>query len=95
MYNVIRKFTSDPASGELFTDGFNKSVAATALADHTMESIARPNNDTLYQGVFLDLRNDPVIVEYPVIDSSYTVLETSGFAHYAGVPLASTEGDFF
>ncbi len=94
MFNVIQKFALDPASGGLFTDGFNRPVAATALADHTMKSIPRPNNDTLYQVAILDLRHDPVIVEFPAIDSKYVVLETSGYDHYAGVPLASSEGDF-
>jgi hypothetical protein len=94
MFNVIQKFALDSTSGGLFADGFNKPVAATALADHTMTSIPRPNNDTLYQGALLDLRHDPVIVEYPAIDSKYLVLETSGYDHYAGVPLASSKGDF-
>jgi len=94
MYNVIQKFALDPASGGLFADGFNKPVAATALADHTMKYIPRPNNDTFYQRAILDLRHDPVIVEYPSIDSKYLVLESSGYDHYAGVPLASSNGDF-
>jgi hypothetical protein len=94
MYNVIQKFALDPASASLFMDGFNKTVAATELADHNLKSVARPNNDTLYQGAVLDLRLDPVIVEYPAIDSKYVVLETSGYDHYVGVPLASTNGDF-
>jgi hypothetical protein len=94
MYNVIQKFALDPASGGLFMDGFNKPKASTTLADHNMRSIARPNNDTLYQGAVLDLRLDPVIIEFPAIDSKYVVLETSGYDHYVGVPLATTKGDF-
>ena len=94
MYNVIQKFALDPSSGLMFMDGFNKPVAATMLADHTVRSIARPNNDTFYQGAALDLRNDPVIMKFPVIDSKYVALETSGYAHYVEVPLASSEGDF-
>ena len=94
MFNVIQKFALEPASGEMFMDGFNKPKASTTLADHTMISIARPNNDTLYQGAVLDLRHDPVIVEFPAIDSKFVVLETSGYDHYVGVPLASSEGDF-
>ncbi len=86
MFNVIQKFALDPASGAMFMDGFNRPKAATALADHTMKSIARPNNDTLYQGAVLDLRHDPVIVEFPVIDSKYVALQTSGYDHYTGVP---------
>jgi hypothetical protein len=94
MYNVIQKFALEPASGGMFTDGFNKAVAMTELADHNMTSIARPNNDTLYQGAILDLRLDPVIIEFPVIDSKYVVLETLGYDHYVGVPLATSKGDF-
>jgi len=94
MFNVIQKFALDPGSGGLFMDGFNRPVAATTLVDHTMRSIARPNNDTFYQGAVLDLRHDPVIVEFPVIDSKFVCLEASGYDHYAGVPLATSEGDF-
>jgi hypothetical protein len=94
MFNVIQKFALDPSSGSMFMDGFNIPVAATTLADHNVKSIARPNNDTFYQGAALDLRNDPIIVKFPAIDSKYVSLETSGYAHYVGVPLASSEGDF-
>jgi hypothetical protein len=94
MYNVIQRFALDPASAGLFMDGFNKPKASTALADHNMRSIARPNNDTLYQGAVLDLRLDPVIIEFPAIDSKYAVLQTSGYDHYPDVPLASSKGDF-
>lgn len=94
MFNVNQKFALDPVSGAMFTDGFNKSVAATTLADHTMQSIARPNNDTLYQLAVLDLRKEPVIIEFPTIDSKFVCLQTSGYDHYSGVPLASSEGDF-
>jgi hypothetical protein len=94
MFNVIQKFALDPGSGGMFMDGFNRPKALTLLADHTMKSIARPNNDTLYQGAVLDLRHDPVIIEFPPIDSKYVVLETSGYAHYVGVPLATSKGDF-
>jgi hypothetical protein len=94
LFNVIQKFALDPASGGMFMDGFNRPVALTVLADHTMKSIARPNNDTLYQGAVLDLRYDPVIIEFPAIDSKFVCLETSGYAHYVGVPLATSQGDF-
>ena len=33
MFNVIQKFALDPVSDAMFTDGFNKPVSATALAD--------------------------------------------------------------
>ena len=94
MYNVIQKFALDPASGNLFTNGLNKPVASTALADHNLTSIARPNNDTLYQMAVLDLRLDPVIIEFPAIDSEYAALQISGYDHYSAVPLATSNGDF-
>ena len=94
MYNVIQKFALDPSSGGMFMDGFNKPVALTELADHHMTSIARPNNDTLYQGAVLDLRLDPIIIKFPVIDSKYVALQISGYDHYTGVPLATNQGDF-
>ncbi len=94
LYNVIQKFALDPASDRMFTDGFNKPKASTALADHNMTSIARPNNDTLYQISVLDLRLDPVIIEFPAIDSKYIALQTSAYDHYPAVPLASNKGDF-
>lgn len=94
MYNVIQKFALNPSAGGIFLDGFNNPVAKTVLIDHTMRSIARPNNDTLYQGAVLDLRADAVIVEFPAIDSKYVVLQISGYDHYTGVPLATTNGDF-
>lgn len=86
MYNVTHKFALNPGSGALFMDGFNKPVAATELADHNVKSIARPNSDTLYQGAVLDLRHEPMIIKYPVIDSKFVVLQTSGYDHYTGVP---------
>ena len=94
MYNVIQKFALDPSSDQMFTDGFNKPVASSGLANHHMMSIARPNNDTLYQLTVLDLRQEPVIVGFPAIDSKYAVLQTSGYDHYPSVPLATTNGDF-
>lgn len=94
MFNVNQKFALDPASGGMFMGGFNKPVAMTVLADATVKSIARPNNDTLYQGAVLDLRHDPVIIKFPAIDSKFVSLETSGYDHYVAIPLATSKGDF-
>ena len=94
MFNVIQKFALDPGSGGMFMNGFNKPVAMTKLADHTVRSIARPNNDTLYQGAVLDLRHDPVIIEFPAIDSKFASFEISGYDHYVGIPLSTSKGDF-
>jgi hypothetical protein len=93
MYNVISKNAT--LYGSLTgTDGWNTSVADTELKDHTYQAIARPNNDTLYAGCILDLRNEPIIVEYPAFDSKYAVLETSAYDHYCDIPLSTTFGDF-
>jgi len=93
MFNVIQKFVFDKDGG-MATGGFNKPMAQTKLLDHTMQSIARPNNDSLYENVVLDLRNEPVIVEYPAIDSKFVALEASGYAHYCEMPLLTSKGDF-
>ena len=94
MFNVNQKFALDTSSGGMAMGGFNRPAALTALADHNMRSIARPNNDTFYQGAVLDLRHDPVIIEFPIINSKFVALETSSYAHYVEVPLATSEGDF-
>jgi len=88
MFNVIQKMVATT------TRNFNKPLAKTELLDHTVKSIARPNNDTLYQMVALDLRNEPMIVEYPAIDSKFVALETSSYAHYCDMPLLRSEGNF-
>jgi len=93
MYNVINKFPIQNA-GLTNTNGWNVCVADTELKDHNMKSIARPNNDTLYCICALDLRNEPVIIEYPAFDSKYVVLETSAYDHYCEIPLSTTKGDF-
>ncbi len=93
MYNVINKFALQSAA-LTNTAGWNSCIADTQLKDHNMKSIARPNNDTLYTSCILDLRNEPVIIEYPSFDSKYVVLETSAYDHYCDIPLSTTKGDF-
>ena len=78
MYNVINKNAMYYGS-QTDSDGWNQCFADTALKDHTYQAIARPNNDTLYAGCMLDLRAEPVIVEYPAFDSTYVSLETSAY----------------
>ncbi len=87
MYNVNNKFA-------LKQGGWNTVDADTQLKDHTMREIARPNNDTLYIGCMLDLRNDPVILDMPAFDSKYVSLMVTGYDHYVNVPMASRLGDF-
>jgi hypothetical protein len=93
MYNVINK--NAMLYGSMTgTDGWNQCVADTALKDHAYTAIARPNNDTLYTGCMLDLRAEPIIIEYPAFDSSYVSLETSAYDHFVDIPLSTTKGDF-
>jgi hypothetical protein len=93
MYNVINK--NAMLYGSMTdTDGWNLCSADTALKDHNFKGIARPNNDTLYTGCMLDLRAEPVIVEYPAFDSTYVSLETSAYDHLVDIPLSTSKGDF-
>jgi len=87
MYNVNNKFA-------LAQGGWNSCVADTALKDHTMREIARPNNDTLYIGCMLDLRNDAVVLETPTFDSDYVSLMVTAYDHYVNVPMSTRQGDF-
>jgi len=93
LYNVINKAALDPAN-PMGTGGFNKLKASTALQDHTLRMIARPNNDSLYNTCMLDLRKDPVILDIPAFDSKYVSLMAVAYDHYVNVPLATRLGDF-
>ena len=87
MYNVNNKFAE--AQG-----GYNTVLARTELVDHTMTDIARPNNDTLYIQVMLDLRQEPMLLRFPAFDSKYVSLMLSGYDHYVSVPMSTRLGDF-
>ena len=93
MYNVNNKFAMDPAN-PMSTGGWNRVRANTALADHTLKAIARPNNDTLYAGAMLDLHEEPVILEAPAFDSIYVSLMVTGYDHYVNIPMSTRLGDF-
>jgi len=92
MYNVINKAAMDKENP--MVTGWNGTFVAQGLLDHTMQAIARPNNDTLYVTSNLDLRSEPVVVSYPAFDSKFVCLETSAYDHYADIPLSTTKGDF-
>ena len=87
LYNVNNKFA-------LVQGGWNTVVPDTQLKDHTMREIARPNNDTLYIGCMLDLRNDAVILEMPAFESDYVSLMVTAYDHYVNVPMSTQQGDF-
>jgi hypothetical protein len=87
LYNVNNKVA-------ISQGGWNTIQADTELKDHTMQDIARPNNDTLYIGCMLDLRKDPVILDIPVFDSKYVSLMVTAYDHYVNVPMTTRLGDF-
>lgn len=93
MYNVNNKFAMDTTSS-YYTGGWNKLLANTALADHELKSIARPNNDTLYFAALLDLVTEPVILECPAFDSKFVSMMATGYDHYVNIPMSTTRGDF-
>ena len=73
MFNVNNKFALDqdfPSN----TGGYNGYFAATELFDHTVQAIARPNNDTLYAGAMIDVTEAPMVLKMPAFDSVYVSL---------------------
>jgi len=92
MYNVNNKFAL--ADAGMSTRGYNKGLKNTQLLDHTVKSIARPNNDVMYQLAMLDLRKDAAVFEFPAMESKYVSLMITGYDHYVNVPLSTTNGDF-
>jgi hypothetical protein len=93
MFNVNNKFAMEPANPSN-TGGWNRLNAQTDLLDHTMRSIARPNNDTLYATAMIDVTAEPVILEIPAFDTGYASLMVTGYDHYVNIPLSTTKGDF-
>ncbi len=87
MYNVNNKFA-------LTNGGWNTVLADIRLKDHTMQEIARPNNDTLYIGCMFDLRKEAIVLDMPAFDSKYVSLMITGYDHYVNVPMATRLGDF-
>ena len=93
MYNVNNKFALDD-SNPLSIGGWNELFVGATLADHTLQSIARPNNDTLYLAAMIDVRQEPMILEFPSFDSKYVSLMVTAYDHYVNIPLSTTRGDF-
>jgi hypothetical protein len=93
MFNVNNKFALDP-DNPMTTGGYNRTFANTELADHTLQAIARPNNDTLYTIALIDITEEPVVLEMPAFDSTYVSLMVTGYDHYVNIPMSTTKGDF-
>ena len=87
MYNVNNKFA-------LKQGGWNTVDADTKLKDHTMTDLARPNNDSFYTIVMLDLRKEPYILNLPAFDSKYVSLMVTAYDHYVNVPRSTSKNDF-
>jgi hypothetical protein len=87
LYNVNNKFA-------ISQGGWNTIKPDTELKDHTLQDIARPNNDTLYIGAMLDLRNEPIILDIPAFDSKYVSLMVTAYDHYVNIPMTTRRGDF-
>ncbi|QDU71012.1 DUF1214 domain-containing protein [Mucisphaera calidilacus] len=87
MYNVNNK-------GAIQYGGWNVVDVDTQLKDHTLQLIARPNNDSLYITCMLDLRMEPVILDMPAFESKYVSLMVTGYDHYVNIPMSTRQGDF-
>ncbi len=93
MYNVNQKFALDTSS-PIWIGGWNATKLPERLLDHTVKAIARPNNDTLYWTAMIDVRREPMILEFPAYDSKYVSLMVTAYDHYVNIPLSTTKGDF-
>ena len=90
LYNLINKLALDEADA---LGGWNK-IKTFMPPTSDFNVIPRFDNDLLIQLALLDLRKEPIIVQYPAISARYVSLEISGFDHYCKVPLSTTKGDF-
>lgn len=93
MYNVNNKIALDP-DNPMSSGGYNRVFASTDLADHTLQAIARPNNDTLFVAAMIDVTEEPIVLKMPAFDSTYVSLMVTGYDHYVNIPMSTTKGDF-
>ena len=92
MFNTNQKMAL--AELGVTTRGYNKGMRKTSLLDHTVEFIARPNNDVLYQLAMLDLTKDAIVFKVPAIDSKFVSMMATGYDHYVTIPMSTVKGDF-
>jgi hypothetical protein len=93
MFNVNNKFALDP-DNPMNSGGYNRVKANTDLADHTVQAIARPNNDTLYVVAMVDVTEEPIVMEMPAFDSKYVSLMVTAYDHYVNIPMSTGNGAF-
>jgi hypothetical protein len=91
MFNVNNKGALDE-NNPMGTGGYNKVYAATALTDHTLRVIARPNNDTLYTIGMVHVTEEPMVMKIPAFDSTYVSLMVTGYDHYVNIPISTSMG---
>lgn len=80
-------------------DRFNRFKHATEIMGPEYKDIVRPNNDTLYSTLWLDLRAEPMVLHIPPITDRYFSFQfvdmyTHNFA-YTGVRTTGTRGGVF
>src|SRR6476620_3738785 len=92
MFNVIHAAATERGSGR--AAAWNRIAASARLHDHTARGGERLNNDLFNLVAPFDLRRGPVVLDVPALDSSYALLEVSGYDHYVSVPLSTRAGDF-
>jgi hypothetical protein len=93
MFNVNNKGALDTENPQ-FTGGYNRVKPNTELADHTLQAISRPNNDTLYTNALIDVTEEPIVLKIPAFDSTYVSLMVTGYDHYVNIPMSTNQGDF-
>jgi len=87
MFNVNNK-------GAMQYGGWNVIDVDDEPKDHTLQLIARPNNDTYYITCMMDLRKDAILLDMPAFDSKYVSLMITGYDHYVNIPLSTRQGNF-
>jgi hypothetical protein len=93
LYDTLLNFNFNKKN-PFASGGWNKTHYPAGLMDASVRAIPRPNNDTLYVLSLMDMRQDPVVIHYPVFSSRFASLETSAMDHYVEMPLATSKGDF-
>ena len=93
LFNVNNRYALD-TSTPYNTGGWNRVLPVTALLDHEVKAIARPNNDTLFVVVTLDVTKEALVVEAPAFDSDYVSVMITALDHYVNIPMSTGKGDF-
>lgn len=77
MYRVRHKAVFDPANKN--RTPLNQFRHMRALFNHTAATVVAPNNDTLYSSAWLDLAQEPLVLEVPDTQGRYYVMQFMDF----------------